>query len=207
MHEDGSSHIRDITFVAHAVAIHLYPVLETIERNKLANARKRFHRAIYLDGSDGFGQDGRRRRAGRGGSALEVLVLDSTTLYRRMDIGTGKPLLRICRVAESRTTLIDLIEPWESASVATYREWCCEPRFGTWRAGAEKSCSWGARRSISRRWRAGCSGAREPMLRCGCAWRTMRRANTGMDMLHCRLAVPGIHRPRFASIRTIVRAE
>src|SRR4051812_18740567 len=43
------------------------------------------------------------------------------TLYRGMDIGTAKP------TAEDREDvshhLIDVLDPWESASVADYREW------------------------------------------------------------------------------------
>src|SRR5262245_994848 len=79
-----------------------------------------FHRAIYLTGPTASGKTAvgvaLARRLG-----AEILALDSTTWYRRMDIGTGKPL------AEERGGiahhLIDMIEPWESASVATYREW------------------------------------------------------------------------------------
>src|SRR3954447_20529685 len=78
------------------------------------------HRAIYLTGPTASGKTAvgvaLARRLG-----AEVLALDSTTLYRRMDIGTSKPPL------EERGGiphhLIDGIEPWESASVATYREW------------------------------------------------------------------------------------
>jgi tRNA dimethylallyltransferase len=47
--------------------------------------------------------------------------MDSTTIYRRMDIGTAKPTM-----AERGGVphhLIDVIEPWESASVADYLGW------------------------------------------------------------------------------------
>jgi tRNA dimethylallyltransferase len=49
----------------------------------------------------------------------EVVALDSMTLYRGMDIGTAKPTL-----AERGGVphhLIDVLDPWESASVAEYR--------------------------------------------------------------------------------------
>jgi len=46
----------------------------------------------------------------------EIIAMDSMTLYRRMDIGTAKP------TAEERRRvphhLIDVLEPWESATVA-----------------------------------------------------------------------------------------
>lgn len=46
----------------------------------------------------------------------EIISLDSMTLYRGMDVGTAKP-----GIAERRRVphhLIDVLEPWESASVA-----------------------------------------------------------------------------------------
>lgn len=49
----------------------------------------------------------------------EVVAMDSMTLYRGMDVGTAKPT-----PAERRGVphhLIDVLDPWESASVAEYR--------------------------------------------------------------------------------------
>lgn len=46
----------------------------------------------------------------------EIISMDSMALYRRMDIGTAKP-----EAAERRRVphhLVDVLEPWESASVA-----------------------------------------------------------------------------------------
>ncbi len=51
----------------------------------------------------------------------EIIALDSTTLYRRMDIGTAKPTL--AERGEIPHHLIDVLDPWESASVSNYREW------------------------------------------------------------------------------------
>jgi tRNA dimethylallyltransferase len=51
----------------------------------------------------------------------EVVALDSMTLYRGMDVGTAKPT-----EAERGGVphhLIDVLDPWESASVAQYRSW------------------------------------------------------------------------------------
>ena len=51
----------------------------------------------------------------------EVIALDSMTLYRGMDVGTAKPTL-----AERGGVphhLIDVLDPWEAASVADYRTW------------------------------------------------------------------------------------
>lgn len=79
-----------------------------------------FHRAIYLTGPTASGKTAvgvaLARRLG-----AEVVAMDSTTIYRRMDIGTAKPT-----AAERGGIphhLLDVIEPWESASVADYREW------------------------------------------------------------------------------------
>ncbi|MEW4570050.1 tRNA (adenosine(37)-N6)-dimethylallyltransferase MiaA [Tautonia sp. JC769] len=78
-----------------------------------------FHRAIYLTGPTASGKTGV-------GIALaerldaEVIALDSMTLYRGMDIGTAKPT-----EAERRGIphhLIDVLDPWQSASVADYRD-------------------------------------------------------------------------------------
>jgi tRNA dimethylallyltransferase len=49
----------------------------------------------------------------------EVVALDSMTLYRGMDIGTAKPTAEERRGVPHH--LIDVLEPWESASVAEYR--------------------------------------------------------------------------------------
>ncbi len=54
----------------------------------------------------------------------EVIAMDSMTLYRGLDIGTAKPT-----IAERRGVphhLIDVLEPWESASVAEYRTWALD---------------------------------------------------------------------------------
>src|SRR5262249_11601095 len=47
--------------------------------------------------------------------------MDSTTIYRRMDIGTAKPTMGERGGVPHH--LIDVIEPWESASVADYLGW------------------------------------------------------------------------------------
>jgi tRNA dimethylallyltransferase len=79
-----------------------------------------FHRAIYLTGPTASGKTAvgvaLARRLG-----AEIVALDSTTLYRRMDIGTAKPT----PADRGGIThhLIDVLDPWESASVADYREW------------------------------------------------------------------------------------
>jgi tRNA dimethylallyltransferase len=50
----------------------------------------------------------------------EIISMDSMALYRRMDVGTAKP------GAEERARvphhLVDVLQPWESASVAWWRE-------------------------------------------------------------------------------------
>jgi tRNA dimethylallyltransferase len=82
-----------------------------------------FHAAIYLTGPTASGKTAAgvalARRLG-----AEIIALDSMTLYRGMDIGTAKPTL-----AERMGIphhLIDVIDPWQSASVAAYRAWAGE---------------------------------------------------------------------------------
>jgi tRNA dimethylallyltransferase len=79
-----------------------------------------FHRAIYLTGPTASGKTAVGVALARRLDA-EVIALDSMTLYRGMDIGTAKP------TAEERGDvphhLIDVLDPWDSASVADYREW------------------------------------------------------------------------------------
>ncbi len=50
----------------------------------------------------------------------EIIAMDSMTLYRGMDIGTAKPTREDC--ARVRHHLIDVLDPWESASVAWWLE-------------------------------------------------------------------------------------
>lgn len=81
------------------------------------------HRAIYLTGPTASGKTAVGVALARRLDA-EVVAMDSTTIYRRMDIGTAKPT-----TAERRAIphhLIDVIEPWESASVADYLGWARE---------------------------------------------------------------------------------
>jgi tRNA dimethylallyltransferase len=77
-----------------------------------------FHRAVYLTGPTASGKTAvgvmLARRLG-----AEIIAMDSTTLYRGMDIGTAKPTL-----AERGGVphhLIDVLDPWQQASVADYR--------------------------------------------------------------------------------------
>lgn len=82
-----------------------------------------FHRAIYLTGPTAAGKTAIGvELAIRLGA--EVLALDSMTLYRGLDIGTAKP------TSEERGGvphhLIDVIDPWQTASVAAYRQWAAE---------------------------------------------------------------------------------
>lgn len=77
------------------------------------------HRAWYLTGPTASGKTAVGvALAERSGA--EVIALDSMTLYRGMDVGTAKPT-----EAERRGVphhLIDVLDPWESASVAWYRD-------------------------------------------------------------------------------------
>lgn len=78
-----------------------------------------FHRATYLTGPTASGKTAVGVALARLIDA-EVVALDSMTLYRGMDVGTAKPS------AEERGGvphhLLDVLDPWESASVAWYRD-------------------------------------------------------------------------------------
>jgi tRNA dimethylallyltransferase len=76
--------------------------------------------AWYLTGQTASGKSAvALALAARAGA--EILALDSMTLYRGMDIGTAKPT-RAERAAVPHH-LIDVLDPWEHASVAEYRAW------------------------------------------------------------------------------------
>jgi len=82
-----------------------------------------FHRAIYLTGPTASGKTAvgvaLAQRLG-----AEVIALDSMTLYRGMDIGTAKPTL--AERGGIPHHLIDVIDPWQAASVSAYRDWARE---------------------------------------------------------------------------------
>src|SRR5215210_6624157 len=85
------------------------------------------HRDLYLTGPTASGKTAVGVALARRLDA-EVVALDSMTLYRGMDIGTAKP-----GPAERGGVphhLIDVLEPWESASVADYRAWALEAVAG-----------------------------------------------------------------------------
>ncbi|APW59083.1 tRNA (adenosine(37)-N6)-dimethylallyltransferase MiaA [Paludisphaera borealis] len=81
------------------------------------------HRAIYLTGPTASGKSAVGVHLARILDA-EIIALDSMTLYRGMDVGTAKPT-----TAERGGVphhLIDVLDPWESASVAEYRGWAID---------------------------------------------------------------------------------
>jgi tRNA dimethylallyltransferase len=78
-----------------------------------------FHRAIYLTGPTASGKTAVGVQLARRLDA-EIVALDSATLYRGMDIGTAKPTL--VERGGVPHHLIDVLDPWELASVSDYRE-------------------------------------------------------------------------------------
>src|SRR5207248_669148 len=74
-----------------------------------------FHRALILTGPTGCGKTALAVELAEGLGA-EIISMDSMALYRGLDIGTAKP------GAEERQRvphhLLDVLDPWESASVA-----------------------------------------------------------------------------------------
>ncbi len=78
------------------------------------------HRAIYLTGPTASGKTAVGVELARRLDA-EIVAVDSMTLYRGMDIGTAKPT-----AAEQGGIphhLIDVLDPWRTASVAEFRQW------------------------------------------------------------------------------------
>jgi tRNA dimethylallyltransferase len=81
------------------------------------------HCAIYLTGPTASGKTAVAVALADRLDA-EILALDSMTLYRGMDIGTAKPSMQ--ERAGISHHLIDVLDPWQSASVAEYRAWAIE---------------------------------------------------------------------------------
>jgi tRNA dimethylallyltransferase len=77
-----------------------------------------FHRAVYLTGPTASGKTAVGVMLARRLDA-EIIAMDSMTLYRGMDIGTAKPTL--AERAGVPHHLIDVLDPWQQASVADYR--------------------------------------------------------------------------------------
>lgn len=82
-----------------------------------------FHRSIYLTGATAVGKSAVGVTLARRIDA-EIIALDSMTLYRGMNLGTAKSTE--IEQGGIRHHLIDVIDPWESASVADYRTWALE---------------------------------------------------------------------------------
>jgi tRNA dimethylallyltransferase len=91
-----------------------------------------FHRAVYLTGPTAAGKTAVGVALARRLDA-EVLALDSMTLYRGMDIATAKPTH--AERGGIAHHLIDVIDPWEAASVAAYRDWAAAAAHAVERRG------------------------------------------------------------------------
>jgi tRNA dimethylallyltransferase len=72
----------------------------------------------------------------------EILSIDSMKLYRRLNIGTAKPPAEV--VASVRHHLIDILEPWESYSVADFLRSAEEILADCARRGVEVICEGGS---------------------------------------------------------------
>jgi tRNA dimethylallyltransferase len=76
---------------------------------------QRFPAALVLTGPTGSGKTGLGIELAEGLGA-EIISMDSMALYRGMDIGTAKPMPRERQRVPHH--LVDVLDPWESASVA-----------------------------------------------------------------------------------------
>src|SRR3954463_14300195 len=78
-----------------------------------------FDRALILTGPTACGKTALALELAERVGA-EVVAMDSMTLYRGMDVGTAKPSPEDRRRVPHH--LIDVLDPWESASVAWWLE-------------------------------------------------------------------------------------
>jgi tRNA dimethylallyltransferase len=78
-----------------------------------------FRNALILTGPTGSGKSGLALQLAPLLNA-EIVAMDSMTLYRGMDIGTAKP--SVADRARVRHHLLDVLDPWQSASVAWWLE-------------------------------------------------------------------------------------
>ncbi len=76
-----------------------------------------FRRVLILTGPTGSGKSQLALELAERLDA-EIVAMDSMTLYRGMDIGTAKPTSEAR--ARVRHHLLDVLDPWESANVATW---------------------------------------------------------------------------------------
>jgi tRNA dimethylallyltransferase len=86
----------------------------------------RFHDALVLTGPTGSGKTALGTELAERLGA-EIVSMDSMALYRGMDIGTAKP--GVDERARVPHHLIDVLDPWESASVAWWLDQaaaCCK---------------------------------------------------------------------------------
>src|SRR3954467_1252916 len=78
-----------------------------------------FQNALVLTGPTGSGKTELALKVADRLDA-EIISMDSMAVYRGMDIGTAKPTREKRR--HKRHHLIDVLEPWQSASVAWWLE-------------------------------------------------------------------------------------
>src|SRR5215831_8130411 len=78
-----------------------------------------FQNALVLTGPTGSGKSALALELAERLNA-EIVALDSMTLYRGMDVGTAKPTPEERRRVPHH--LLDVLDPWEAASVAWWLE-------------------------------------------------------------------------------------
>ncbi|MDR3637684.1 MAG: tRNA (adenosine(37)-N6)-dimethylallyltransferase MiaA [Isosphaeraceae bacterium] len=163
-----------------------------------------FHRAVYLTGPTASGKTAvgvaLARRLG-----AEIVALDSMTLYRGMDVGTAKPTLEERGGVPHH--LIDVIDPWDMASVAQFRAWALDVAAGVEARGSRVLFVGGTALYLKALLRGLFEGpGADPVLRA----RLEEEAGAfGTDVLHARLATldpPSAARLHPNDRRRVVRA-
>ena len=87
--------------------------------DKIIEAQKKLPSAIFIMGPTAAGKTDLAVRLAKE-YPVEIISVDSALVYRRMNIGTAKPLPKVMRKHPHH--LIDILEPTESYSVGNFRQ-------------------------------------------------------------------------------------
>jgi tRNA dimethylallyltransferase len=89
--------------------------------------------AVALVGTTASGKSALAHGIARNSKDVDIVCVDSMTVYRGMDIGTAKP--SIDEQAEVNYHLLDIIDPWEEFTVAQFQHEAREVTESIWNLG------------------------------------------------------------------------